>query len=156
MTTWKIWIPGAPRPQQRPKANARGPHVRIYYPETPEMKAWLASCDHAFSRLAGTWPITGPVGCLADCILPRPQDDKRDGWDWAPVAGRLGGDWDNLGKPLTDRMESMGLIENDSRICDGRVRKVYGPKDQPVGCFLRFWTLDASPALERVSPTMGA
>lgn len=156
MNKWTIWIEGAPRPQQRPKTSMRGGKAVTYYPETPEMKAWLASCGYAFSRLAGTWPITGPVGCLADFILPRPQSSKATGWDWAPVAGSLGGDWDNLAKPITDLMEKVGLIENDSRVCDARVRKVYGPPGQPPGCNLRFWELTRAPALEGVSSIIEA
>lgn len=38
---------------------------------------------------------------------------------------RVKPDWDNVGKTLTDCLEKLGLIENDSRISDGACRKRY-------------------------------
>lgn len=48
-------------------------------------------------------------------------------------------DRDNLLKTMQDVLEKIGMVKNDSRICDGNLKKVYGAKE---GVFISMTTME--------------
>lgn len=119
---------------------------------TPACKAWRQALDVAFAGVAvPDGPLDGCLGLRLSFAMPRPKTLSGGRGDpgllWCPRAGSLGGDWDNLGKMVTDRMERAGVVTNDARFVEVLVRKYYAAEGDPTGCRIVLRVLDAGPEI---------
>jgi Holliday junction resolvase RusA-like endonuclease len=135
MRQWELWIPGEPRPQPRATVTKTG---HAFNPLSKAAKAWRAALDADLARIAHDGPYDGPMGLRMHFALQRPSGEKMDpGLIWCRRAGKLSGDWDNLGKMVSDAIERAGIVTNDARFVEVVTRKFYPPIGAPTGC--RIW-----------------
>lgn len=136
----RVWIPGTPKGQPRPRAFSMGGRVRVYDPSTAE--GWKAEVALAVRDIAPSTPLTGPLKVDLVFYLPRPKAHYRTGRyagilkDSAPHWHTGKPDIDNLTKAVLDALSQLRFWEDDSQVCAGQRVKEYAG-DQGPGCWLR-------------------
>jgi len=117
---------GIPKPWKRP--------VRFRQP-SGKFVSWIPKSDwfgliHAEAiKHRPVLPLDGPIRLDATFRFPRPKSVKPD-----VVFMCRRPDEDNLKKALLDAITYARLWVDDSRVCDGRVSKIYG---EPPGVTVR-------------------
>lgn len=139
----RVWIPGEPKGQPRPKAFARGGRARVYDPGTAEGWKGLVALAlrphlHRLLRVAAEEPLAyDSASCYVPIAaswsvemlfrMPRPASMRRrkphpeDGE--IPHAKKP--DVDNLAKAVLDVCTTLRVWHDDAQVVDLRVRKVY-------------------------------
>ena len=133
---------GIPKPWKRP--------VRFQQP-SGRFVSWSPKSDwfgliHAEAiKHRPAEPLDGPIRLDATFRFPRPKSAKKD-----EVYMFHRPDEDNLKKALLDAITYARLWVDDSRVCDGRVTKIYG---EPPGVTIRISRAgqDGIPVLGTVS-----
>lgn len=165
---FSVWVAGEPKGQPRGRAFAlkrcpaghqfqpnkpRCPHCgqkgkvvsRVHDPGTAEH--WKGAISAAVESLVPPAPIAAPVRLVVDCYFKRPQRLMRRADPEGPVRHDLKPDWDNLGKPVSDALQTLGFVDDDKRVCDGTVRTFYHAKAGAPGARIRFY-VEAPPPVE--------
>lgn len=131
--TWRtiasFTVLGDPKPQPRPRAFARGKHVRVYDPGTAE--GWKAAIALAAREHLPPEPLQGPVRLDATFRFRRPKAHYLRGVlrTNAPEHHTGRPDVDNLHKAVLDCLTQLGMWHDDGQVCAGEVVKVYS--EQP-------------------------
>lgn len=126
----RVWIPGEPKGQPRPKAFARGGHARVYDPGTAEgWKGLVALALRPYvDRLAEHAPAQdAPVAAEMLFKMPRPaaMRRKRSHPEDGEIPHAKKPDVDNLAKAVLDVCTTLRIWHDDAQVVDLRVRKVY-------------------------------
>lgn len=130
-------VTGDPKPQPRPRAFARKMGdkfvARVFEAGTAE--GWKGAIALAAKPHAPSAPILGPVMLNVTFFFKRPNahfvanNPARELRDDAPTWHTNKPDRDNLEKALLDALTQLGSFwHDDTQVCAGEVRKVYGPK----------------------------
>lgn len=139
----RVWIPGEPKGQPRPRAFAPGGHARVYDPGTAEGWKGLIALAlrphlHKLSRVVAEDPLAyDSPSChvpIADVWsvemlfkMPRPAAMRRK--KPHPEDGETPHtktpDIDNLAKAVLDACTSLRIWHDDAQVVELRARKVY-------------------------------
>lgn len=129
---------------------SHGPTGRGYHSNGKTLKPWRNKVRAAaLAAHRGRPPFTGPLILDITITVPKPKSAPKLRVSW-PVT-RYSGDWDHLGRAISDalsedpRKNVAGVICDDSQIVEGTVRKVYPCEglyalEQP-GAFIQIWEL---------------
>jgi Holliday junction resolvase RusA-like endonuclease len=80
----------------------------------------------AFRRYIPTEPMDGALRLQVIYVYPWLKSDTKRDREQGLIAMHTAPDWDNISKAFCDAMSKMGFWVNDSRIADGRLRKLRG------------------------------
>jgi Holliday junction resolvase RusA-like endonuclease len=129
---WTLVIttePGAIKPQSRARTGING---HFYSVASKPLKQWRSTLALEIKTAASSGLLprveADAVRFHGRIWFARPRSHYRaDGKTLRPNApkwpGKSKGDWDNLGKAITDELERSGVLANDGDIVDGRVCK---------------------------------
>ncbi len=125
-TILDCFVPGEPKPQQRPRLGKNG----VFSPKS----GWYDLLVMAFNACGvPNRPLSDNLRVDADFFLPRPKKlmgkEHDDGPLWAPVRP----DRDNLDKALLDAMTAAKLLADDNCVVAGEPRKLYHAKNGRPG-----------------------
>ena len=113
-------IPGHPRPKGRPRFSTKTGHT--YTPKkTAQEEAVIRQMAAAVMEresIEGLWE--GPVHIKIVAGVQKPQD----WWGGREPTGTNHGDWDNIGKLVTDALQGI-VFKNDAQIISAVVVKRY-------------------------------
>lgn len=117
----EFFVSGDPKAQPRPRAFARGGHVRMYDPGTAE--GWKGLIAAAAKPHRPPAPLTGPVDLTIRYFLRRPKNHYRTGRyadELKPGAPSFHYshrfDVDNLAKAVMDCLTQLGFWEDDGQV----------------------------------------
>lgn len=139
---WRLWVPGLPVPQPRPRARAIYSRLmrkwtgQIYDPgNANQWKARVAAHTMAVRHPYG---LDEPIQIQLVFAFIRPPSHLRPDGTVKPshkdrMPGQNFGDWDNLAKAVCDALGDKGVYLNDAHICDGCAKKVWGEEE---GCLI--------------------
>lgn len=97
---------------------------RGYHSNGKKLKPWRAAVKAAaVDALRGAGPIEGPVILDITVTVPKPKSAPKRRTSW-PVT-RYSGDWDHLGRAVSDALSEAQVWGDDSQVVEGTVRKVY-------------------------------
>lgn len=123
----ELIIDGLPKPQPRARAQVvhRGKRVfpHMYTPDSPDLKTWRASVVWAWQCAAVIQPWCFPVVMHATLYVPRLK--KMTTPHAVPCITRMFGDWDNLGKAISDALTDANAWTDDAVIYDARITKYH-------------------------------
>lgn len=130
-----FFAPGDPKGQPRPRAFARRMGnkfvARVYEAGTAEN--WKSQIALAATPCRPAAPLAGPVFVSSTFIFARPKKHFKSNnpdkglRDDAPLWHTSKPDRDNLEKALLDTLTQVGgFWRDDSQVCSGPVRKLYG------------------------------
>ena len=120
-----FWVGEVPKPQPRPRVNARGAFANIYNPPTAD--AWKAAVEAA-AIAAMRAKLAGPLLLHVDFYLPRPKSHlKKCGTlkDSAPLRVMGKPDLDNLIKSTMDALTRSGIWQDDAQVVGLSANKQY-------------------------------
>ena len=141
MSELTLFIPGIPKAQPRARATSRGGRfTRMYDPGTAE--AWKGCIALAIRDHMPAAPMDGPVRVDLTFLLPRPKRLMRKRDPDGAMYCTAKPDRDNLDKAVLDCLTEMGMWRDDAQVVDGRLRKMYAPKDGRTGVELRITQLE--------------
>lgn len=142
MKTVSFFVPGNPRPQPRNRTRIMhgkaGQTFAVNY-DPGDAEIWkreirLAAVDHIPDP-----PFSGPLALELTFLFPRPKghygSGKNDGKlkASAPLLHWQKPDRDNLDKAVMDSLTTVGMFHDDSQVCDGFIKKVWGSPGK-TGC----------------------
>ena len=118
----RIFIPGEPVAQPRPKVSTRGGFARAYVDKKHPIHAYKEAIRLAYVN-AGGGILKGPIRVNIDCWFARPKGHsiKRSMASEPKVTKP---DADNLGKAILDALNGIAY-EDDSQVYSLAVRKWY-------------------------------
>lgn len=129
--TASFFVNGDPKAQPRPRAFAMTlangkTQTRVYDPHTAE--GWKSLVAHAARPHAPKEPLTGPmrVDMIFEFRRPKSHYLKVGLRDDAPVYHTSKPDRDNCEKAVLDCLTQLGFWKDDSQVCDGEIKKIYG------------------------------
>ena len=117
---------------------------RGYHQNGKRLKPWRAAVrTAALAALRGAGPLDGPVVRDITVTVPKPKSAPKRRTTW-PVT-RFSGDWDHLGRAVSDALSEAGVWRDDSLVVEGTVRKVYPGEglhalDEP-GAVIQVWAV---------------
>jgi len=125
-----FFVEGTPKPQNRPRTFQRKDGRTVTWASTDRVRAWRDCIHLVAQRHSPKVPWDGPVWVRLEFNFSRPKSHyKKDGTLSAegrrrpcPMGGV--GDWDNLGKAVTDAIEGT-FWHNDNQVVSCDVRKKY-------------------------------
>lgn len=145
----RIFIPGTPKAQPRPRAFARKfgqvYSARVYDPGTAE--GWKGTLAAALLKGKPSTPIDQPISVGLTFYLPRPKKfcRKKDNPGALWCSGKP--DRDNLDKAVLDCMKQIGWFRDDSIVCGGEVVKLYHSITGVPGVFIVIRALPQFPEM---------
>lgn len=108
------------------KVTTRGGFARMY--DTPELQNTKAILTTLFRPYQPPEPFTGPIRLAITLVYPFiGKHGKRIREAGANIPHDTKPDCSNSAKTIEDILGLLCFFENDSRVCDLRVRKFYGP-----------------------------
>lgn len=139
----KLFIPGDPVAQGRPRAARRGEHIVVYTAQKDS--TWRGECRTvASAAMNGNSPWVGPVKITLHFYFSRPQAHfgKRGLRPSAPILPtKARQDYDNLAKAVTDGLQSL-VFADDRQIVHAEIFKHYAYDGQPPGVAIIVEALD--------------
>ncbi len=145
---WKkiaeFWVPGEPRPQPRPRARALklGDKwtAQVYNPKDADGWKLLVGC-HSLGRKPAA-PLACAVKVHLAFYCPRPKSASRKSDPDGPILNATRPDVDNYAKSTIDAMQDNGWFEDDSRITELSVSKLYHAKGGKPGAMITVSVVD--------------
>jgi Holliday junction resolvase RusA-like endonuclease len=114
-------VRGVPAPQGSKRAfvvNGRA----VLTEASAKVKPWRQDVKAAAEEaLNGREPLTGPVEVRVTFVLPRPASAPK-----ARFLPDVTPDLDKLARSSMDALTAAGVFDDDKRVCDLHIRKVYG------------------------------
>lgn len=107
------------------KVSTRGGFARMY--DSPELVNARGMLTALFMPHRPSEPLDGPLRLSITLTFPYTTKHKKQQAAGTVIHHSVKPDADNAAKGITDCLASLGFITNDSRVCDLRVRKFYGP-----------------------------
>jgi Holliday junction resolvase RusA-like endonuclease len=102
-------------------------------------KAWR---QHVATELRAAYPhpaaYDGPVGVTMLFNFPRPVAARTRPWPHTKATGDL----DKLYRNIGDAMQDAGVVTEDSRIVEARVRKTYAGPGEATGAIITVWRIE--------------
>lgn len=131
----RVFVPGTPKGQPRPRAFARAGKARVYDPGTAE--GWKSQIALAvpFPRQA----CEGPVSVFMQFVFARPKSHTRSSGalkDGVPNVVTSKPDIDNLAKAVLDALTGVGVWNDDAQVTDIVCSKRYALAGERPGCHL--------------------
>jgi crossover junction endodeoxyribonuclease RusA len=123
---------------------SKGLHGKSYHSNGKALRPWRAAVKVAATRaMCGRPPMTGPVVLEVTVTVPKPKSAPRSRMSW-PIT-RYFGDWDHLGRAVSDALTEAGVWLDDSQVVDGRVRKVFPGEGEHAlarpGAYVEVWAV---------------
>ena len=101
--------------------------------ETGTAEEWKSLFVAAARAQRPDVPLEGPLCVDIDLFFPRPKNRCRRSDPDGSIRHTAKPDRDNADKAILDALTQDGWWRDDSQVCDGRVRKLYHPKDGRPG-----------------------
>ncbi len=139
MNTIRVFIPGDPKAQPRPRRAGNRPGV--YNPSTAD--AWKDQVKAAFFSYYDLM-IEGPIICNVKILFPRPQRLMTKKSPDGEIPHIAKPDRDNLDKSILDCLSGknkngkggIGVWKDDCQVYGGQVSKFYCAKDGVPGAWV--------------------
>lgn len=120
----KVFVPGEPRAQARPRGFKAGGRIMFYSPKSP----WSKAMYERGRVVSPIKPLEGPLRLMATFVFKRPLK-MAPGSSWCVKRPDL----DNLAKGLYDAMTKAGWWLDDSQIVHETLGKVYASEGEANG-----------------------
>jgi Holliday junction resolvase RusA-like endonuclease len=125
------WVPVRPKPLARTRT--KGGSNRVWTPRKSQSdKKTIAEYVALHMRDQGNKGLfSGPVRLTVGLHFNWPKswsEKKRRAPGSHYVTNQKLGDWDNLGKLVSDALEGV-VYENDRQVCQVTLEKLYGPRE---------------------------
>jgi Holliday junction resolvase RusA-like endonuclease len=150
MQTIEIKIPAIPvaQPRQRHRfVKGGGPNgkgfVHNYTPSKHPVQDFKATVRMAFEQAYSGAPLTGPLRCDAEFVMPRPQNMIWKTREMPRAFHAKKPDRDNLDKALMDALKGLAWLD-DSQVCQGNVEKWIASGSEQPHVFIRITALDVT------------
>lgn len=122
---------GEPKAQPRFRSfafrRAGKPTARVYDPGTAE--GWKSTLAEAFRPHIPPKPLACPLRLEVDAYFKRPKRLLRKKDPDGRIPHDLKPDFDNLGKPFGDVMQTLGIVDDDKRIAQAEICSWYCERD---------------------------
>lgn len=125
-------VPGKPVAKQRPKVVTRGGFARAYTPKPTVDYENLVR--HTYKKEYGSFKLDGPIEADITGIFPIPKSTSKKQKALMinnNIKHTKKPDCDNVTKSVLDALNSYAY-DDDSQICDLRVRKRYGEEPKVI------------------------